>query len=67
MIVVVAVVAGAAAFLIVRGVRLLWGSKKPVCGSCGSCPAAPNDQASQPPGFVPLETLRREGGLRPST
>ena len=56
LIVALAVVAGAAAFLIVRGLRLLHSGKKPACGSCGSCSAPPNDKASQP-GFVPLETL----------
>jgi len=59
-IVVVVAVAGAAAFLIGRGVRLLRGSKKPACGSCGSCPAAPDAQSTSSAGFVPLESLVRE-------
>jgi len=53
-----AAVIGAAAFLVIRGLRLVRGGKKPACGSCGSCPATPADQAaSQSTGFVPLDSL----------
>ena len=53
-----AAVIGAAAFLVVRGLRLVRGGKKPACSSCGSCPTAPADQAaSHSAGFVPLDSL----------
>ena len=60
LIVALAAVSGAAAFLIVRGLKLLWSGKKSACGSCGSCNAAPENQASQSGGFIPLETLVRD-------
>ena len=62
LIVALAAVAGAAAFLVRRGVMLLRSGKKskPACGSCGSCAATSNTAATSPAGFVPLETLVRK-------
>jgi hypothetical protein len=62
LIVTLAAVAGAAAFLVCRGLTLLRSGKKskPACGSCGSCATAPSAAATTSTGFVPLETLVRD-------
>jgi hypothetical protein len=52
-------IAGAAAFLIHRGLRLLRTGRRAsgACGTCGSCPAEPKDNVGRPTAFVPLESL----------
>jgi hypothetical protein len=62
LIVALAAVAGAAGFLIRRGLTLLRSGKKskPACGSCGSCATAPSAPPTASTGFVPLESLVRD-------
>jgi hypothetical protein len=61
LIVVLAAVAGAACFLIHRGLKSMRSGKQSAtpCGSCRSCAPPPDATAAPPTAFVPLESLTR--------
>ena len=61
-------VAGAAWFLVRRGMALLQRGKKAGrgdCGSCGSCAAGPSAASGAPAQFVPLDSLMLKNDRQP--
>ena len=59
LVVAILAIAGAAGFLIRRGLRLVRAGKGAggACGTCGSCPTESDGAVSRSTAFVPLESL----------